>query len=63
MVDGPAVGLVDGDLLLVGVADGQPRHVLLARPLTWRGIESFFYSETWPRLEPGLCPYMYKRSP
>ena len=25
--------------------------------------ESSFYSETWPRLELGPCPYMHNRSP
>ena len=33
VVHGPAVGLVDGDLLLVGVADRQPGDVLLAGEL------------------------------
>ena len=31
MIDGPAVGLVDGDLLLVRVTDSQPGDVLTAR--------------------------------
>ena len=28
-----------------------------------RKIESLFYAETWPWLEPGPCPYMHDRSP
>ncbi len=54
MIDWPAVGLVNGDLLLVRVADGQPRDVLSTREHAYakKNRKKYNYTHNWSIPEP-----------